>query len=35
MNKLKQSARLLDLLILDHLIISKNGFYSCAEEGLM
>ncbi|WP_448104632.1 JAB domain-containing protein [Pedobacter panaciterrae] len=33
--KLKQGAKLLDLLILDHLIISKEGYYSFADEGLI
>ena len=33
--KLQQGARLLDIEILDHLIVSKEGFYSFADEGLM
>jgi DNA repair protein RadC len=33
--KLQQGARLLDLEILDHLIVSKDGFYSFADEGLI
>lgn len=34
-NKLKDGGVLLDLKILDHLIISKDSFYSFADEGLM
>lgn len=33
--KLQQGGRLLDIEILDHLIVSKNAFYSFADEGLM
>jgi len=33
--KLKQGAKLLDISILDHLIISKDNFYSFADEGLI
>jgi DNA repair protein RadC len=33
--KLKEGAVLLDLVILDHLIIADNGFYSFADEGLL
>jgi DNA repair protein RadC len=31
--KLKESCDLLDILLLDHLIISKDGYYSFADEG--
>ena len=34
-NKIKAGAELLDLKVLDHLIISKDSFYSFADEGLM
>lgn len=33
--KLQQGGRLLDIEILDHLIVSKEGFYSFADEGMM
>ncbi|AMQ01713.1 DNA repair protein [Pedobacter cryoconitis] len=34
-NKLKDGGVLLDLIIMDHLIISKDTFYSFADEGLI
>jgi DNA repair protein RadC len=34
-NKIKAGAELLDLKVLDHLIISKDSYYSFADEGLM
>jgi len=34
-NKIKAGAELLDLKVLDHLIISKDRYYSFADEGLM
>lgn len=34
-NKLSNGGALLDLKILDHLIISKDSFYSFTDEGLM
>jgi DNA repair protein RadC len=34
-NKLKQGGRLLDINVSDHLIITKDGYYSYADEGLM
>ena len=34
-NKIKPGAELLDLKVLDHLIISKDSFYSFTDEGLM
>ena len=33
--KLKAGAELLDIKVLDHLIISKEGFYSFADEGVL
>jgi DNA repair protein RadC len=34
-NKIKAGADLLDFKVLDHLIISKDSYYSFADEGLM
>lgn len=33
--KIKQGGKLLDIEVLDHLIISKDRFYSFSDEGLM
>lgn len=33
--KLKQAGQLLDIKVCDHLIITKDGFYSYADEGLI
>lgn len=33
--KLKGAARLLDIAVLDHIIVSENGWYSFADEGLL
>ncbi|SMC94433.1 JAB domain-containing protein [Pedobacter nyackensis] len=33
--KLREGARLLDIEVMDHLIVSKDGFYSFADEGLL
>ncbi len=33
--KLKEGARLLDISVRDHIIVSETGFYSFAEEGLL
>ena len=33
--KLKESAKLMDINLLDHLIVTKNNFYSFANEGLL
>jgi len=33
--KLKEAGRLLDLPVLDHLIVSSEGYYSFADEGLL
>lgn len=32
-SKIKSGSNLLDILLLDHLIITKNGFYSFSDEG--
>jgi len=34
-NKIKDAAKVLDITVNDHLIISNQGFYSFADEGLM
>jgi DNA repair protein RadC len=33
--KLKDAARLLDIAVIDHIIVSENGYYSFADEGLL
>jgi DNA repair protein RadC len=33
--KIKEAARLLDIKVLDHLIVSDEGYYSFADEGLL
>lgn len=33
--KLAQGAKLLDILVLDHLIVSSEGYYSFADDGMM
>lgn len=33
--KLREASNLLDLLLLDHLIISKDGYYSFADNGIL
>jgi DNA repair protein RadC len=33
--KLKEAARLLDIQLLDHVLISKGGYFSFADEGLL
>lgn len=33
--KLQEGAKLLDILIMDHLIVSKDNFYSFADEGIL
>jgi DNA repair protein RadC len=33
--KLKAAGKFLDIQVLDHLIISADGFYSFADEGMM
>ncbi len=33
--KLKNAGKLLDILVLDHLIVSDEGYYSFADEGMM
>jgi len=32
--KLREASKLLDLLLLDHLIISREGYYSFADNGI-
>lgn len=34
-NKLKQAGKLLDITLLDHLIVTKDNFYSFLDEGLL
>ena len=34
-NKLKRGGELLDIQVLDHLILSSEGYYSFADEGMM
>jgi DNA repair protein RadC len=34
-NKLKQAGKLLDIKVLDHIIVSTEGFYSFADEGML
>ena len=33
--KIKDAARLLDIAVLDHIIVSEDGYYSFADEGLI
>ena len=33
--KVKEGAKLLDLILLDHLIVTNNGYYSYADEGTL
>jgi DNA repair protein RadC len=33
--KIKEAARLLDIAVLDHVIVSEDGYYSFADEGLL
>ena len=33
--KIKEAARLLDIAVIDHIIVSENGYYSFADEGLI
>jgi DNA repair protein RadC len=33
--KIKEAARLLDITVLDHIIVSEDGYYSFADEGLI
>jgi DNA repair protein RadC len=33
--KLKEAGKFLDLPVLDHIILTKDGFYSFADEGMM
>lgn len=34
-NKIKEAARLLDITVMDHIIVSEEGYYSFADEGLI
>lgn len=34
-NKIKEGGKLLDLMLLDHLIVSSEGYLSMADEGLL
>ncbi|HQT23986.1 MAG: DNA repair protein [Sphingobacteriales bacterium 17-39-43] len=34
-SKIRQGGMLLDIMVLDHLILSENGYYSFADEGLI
>lgn len=33
--KIKEASRFLDITVLDHIIVSENGYYSFADEGLL
>ena len=33
--KIKEAARLLDITVLDHIIVSEDGYYSFADEGIL
>ena len=33
--KIKEAARLLDIAVIDHIIVSDNGYFSFADEGLL
>jgi DNA repair protein RadC len=33
--KIKQGALLLDIKVLDHIIVSEEGYYSFADEGFL
>ncbi len=33
--KIKQAARFIDITVMDHLIVSEDGYYSFADEGLL
>lgn len=33
--KIKEAARLLDITVIDHIIVSETGYYSFADEGLL
>ncbi|HRE39383.1 MAG TPA: DNA repair protein RadC [Chitinophagaceae bacterium] len=34
-SKIKEAARLLDIAVIDHIIVSETGYYSFADEGLI
>jgi DNA repair protein RadC len=33
--KLKEAAKLIDVVVIDHIILGENGYYSFADEGIM
>jgi DNA repair protein RadC len=33
--KIKEAARLFDIVVIDHIIVSENGYYSFADEGIL
>ncbi|HMP93675.1 MAG TPA: JAB domain-containing protein, partial [Phnomibacter sp.] len=33
--RLKQAAKLLDIEVIDHIIVSQEGYYSFADEGAL
>jgi DNA repair protein RadC len=33
--KIKEAARFFDITVTDHLIVSENGYYSFADEGIL
>jgi DNA repair protein RadC len=33
--KIREAAKLLDMTVLDHIIVSDAGYYSFADEGLL
>jgi len=34
-SKIKEAARFLDITVIDHIIVSENGYYSFADEGIL
>jgi len=34
-NKIKEAARYFDIKVLDHVIVSEDGYYSFADEGIL
>ena len=34
-NKIKQAAKMMDIKVLDHLILSNDGYYSFTDEGIL
>jgi len=33
--KIKEAARFLDIAVVDHIIVSEDGYYSFADEGIL